>query len=70
MAEEVEQDIDSPTNGADGDSVIHRGNDHDDEHESEEIVEETVNDTSPRHRTQAKSQGKTKTFNIPDAASP
>jgi hypothetical protein len=51
MAEEVEQDIDSPTNWA-GDSVLHRENDQDDEHESEEIAEETVNDTTPRRRTQ------------------
>ncbi len=46
MAEEVEQDIDSATNGADEDSVLDRGIDKDDEHESEgnqEIVDEIVN---------------------------
>ncbi len=68
MAEEVEQDIDSATNGADDDSVLDRENDQDDEHESEETVDETVDEPSPRRRT--RSQGKTRTFVIPDSASP
>jgi hypothetical protein len=68
MAEEVEPDIDSATNGADEGSVLDKENDQDDEHESEEIVDETVNAPTPRRRT--RSQGRTRRFIIPDAASP
>ncbi len=60
MAEKVEQDIHSGTNGADDDSVLDRGINKDDEHESGEIVDETV----------TRSKGKTKTINTSDAAIP
>jgi hypothetical protein len=67
MAAEVEQDIDSTTNGADDASVLDRENNQDGEHESEEIVDATVNEPTPRQRT--RSQSKTRTFITPDAAS-
>ncbi len=68
MAEEIERDIDSATNMAHDDFLAGQGNDQDDEHESEEIVDEIVNAPTPRRRT--RSHGKTRTFIIPDAASP
>jgi hypothetical protein len=39
MAEEVEPDIDSATNGADEDFVLDKENDQDYKHESEEIMD-------------------------------
>jgi hypothetical protein len=68
MAEEVEQNIDSATNGADVNSVLDKENDQEDAHKSEYIVDETENEPTPRRRT--RSQGKTRTFIIPDTASP
>jgi hypothetical protein len=67
MAEKEVPAIDSASNGADGDAVLDKENDLDDEHESEEIVHETVNVPTSRRRNRSK--GKTRTFIIPDAAS-
>ncbi len=66
MAEEVEQDIDAVTDGADDDSVLDRETKKDHAHKLE-IVDETGKEPTP---SQSQSQGKTKTFNIPDAAIP
>ncbi len=66
MAEEVEHNIDSPTE-ADDDVTLDKENKIDHDQESEEIVDKTVNAPTPKRRT--RSQRK-KPFIIPEAASP